>query len=75
MPRVVCQITGAIIFVASFVALAKASQYAAVTRLGDRIGFEAASMVGLVPVIFLAFVVDRKRRLARRHDTPAIPIA
>jgi len=31
------------------VALAKASQYAAVSRLGAMIGFEAASLIGAAP--------------------------
>ena len=41
-------------FVVIGVALGKVAQYGAVTLVGNRIGFEAASALGIAPVIVAA---------------------
>jgi hypothetical protein len=52
-----------VLFVAVGVAVGKWCQYTAVDYLGSRLGFELASLVGLVP--FLAILIMMKGRFPR----------
>ena len=59
----------ALLAVIMAVALGKACQYAAVDRLGPRLGFGWASAIGLTPfalVLIAADIAWRRRRAARR---------
>lgn len=60
-------VAGAILVVL-LVVVAKASQYAAVAQFGARLGFDLASMIGLLPVLLLAVAIRwcwRRYRAAR----------
>lgn len=49
---------GALVMIAVMVAVAKAAQYAAVDALGARLGFDAASLLGVLPVIAFYFFLS-----------------
>lgn len=48
------------LFVLVGVIVGKACQYAAVAHFGARLGFERASLVGLVPFVVTLFVLKRR---------------
>ncbi|NTS63931.1 hypothetical protein HRV97_01985 [Sphingomonas sp. HHU CXW] len=59
------RVVDALAFIVVTVALAKASQYAAVSRIGPAIGFDAASLLGAGPVVTVAAIMQRRRRRLR----------
>jgi hypothetical protein len=67
------RVVGALAFIVVTVALAKASQYAAVSQLGPAIGFDAASLLGAAPVVIVAAIMQRRRRRLRATASTDYP--
>jgi hypothetical protein len=67
------RVVGALALIVVTVALAKASQYAAVSRLGPAIGFDAASLLGVAPVVIVAAGVRRHWRRPRTTASADYP--
>lgn len=64
LPGIAQGIAGAILVVMLVVG-AKASQYTAVAQFGARLGFDLASMIGLLPVLLLAVAIRWRWRRYR----------
>ncbi|WP_156818853.1 hypothetical protein [Sphingomonas sp. Mn802worker] len=56
----------AVLFIGTTVAVAKATQYAAVDQLGASLGFATASLIGVVPIVFCAALIKRRLDLRKR---------
>jgi hypothetical protein len=67
------RVVGALTYIVVTVALAKASQYAAVSRIGPAIGFDAASLLGAAPVVIVAAIMQRRRRRPRATPSADYP--
>ncbi len=51
-------LSAAFAMIVVMVAVAKVAQYAAVDALGERVGFDLASLIGVAPVIALYFFLS-----------------